>query len=109
MTGVQTCALPIFLILAIPQLVAWMYTRARGFSLIPLLTLSAMFLSLWSFFIMRILGRKLTFLLEEFSNWIVLAGLLYLFFASVPDWFKDYLRRPFLSIKGFKGKVVESR
>ena len=89
----------IFLIFTIPQLVAWMYTKAKGFSLIPLLTLSAMFFSIWSFFIMRIFGRKLTFLLEEFSNWIVLAGLLYLFFASVPDWFSDYLRRPFSRIK----------
>ncbi|MHA2040083.1 MAG: hypothetical protein ACW98X_27045 [Promethearchaeota archaeon] len=91
----------LFLIFTIPQLVSWFHNRGRGFSLVPLITLSAMIFSLWSTFIMRILGRKMTFVLEEFSNWIVLACLLYLFLASVPDWFSNYLRWPFSRIKLF--------
>lgn len=88
----------IFLLFTIPQLVSWSYNREKGFSMIPLATLSAMLFSLWSTFIMRFLGRKVTFVLEEFSNWIVLAGLFYLFIASLPDWFSNYLRQPFSRI-----------
>lgn len=85
----------IFLIFTIPQLVVWLRDKEKGISSIPLITLLAMMFSLWSFFIMRFLGRKLTFAMEEFSNWIILSGLLYLFFCSLPDWFHNYLRRPF--------------
>lgn len=88
----------IFLLFTIPQLVAWLRDRGKDISTISMFTLAAMIFSLWSFFVMRFLGRSLTFLMEEFSNWIMLAGLLYLFFASLPDWFRDYLRRPFSGI-----------
>ncbi len=91
----------IFLIFTIPQFVAWLRDKEKGILLAPLITLTAMLFSLWSFFVMRFLGRKLTFAMEEFSNWIILSGLLYLFFASLPDWFKDCLRRPFSQIKLF--------
>ncbi len=93
----------IFLIFTVPQLVSWFYAKERSFSLIPLVTLSAMFLSLWSDFIMYFLGRNTTFILEESCNWIVFAGLLYLFLASLPDWFRDYLRRPLSRIKVLRG------
>lgn len=89
----------IFLIFTIPQIVEWLHRKEKGISLIPLITLVAMGFSLWSFFIMRFLGNKLTFLLEEFSNWIILAGLLYLFLSSLPDWFSRYFRRPLSKIK----------
>jgi hypothetical protein len=84
----------IFLIFTIPQLVAWARNEAKGILSVPLITLITMIFSIWSAFIMHFLGRNLTFAMEEFANWIVLAGLLYLFFISLPDWFKDYLRRP---------------
>jgi hypothetical protein len=93
----------IFLIFTIPQLVSWSYSNERGFSPVPLVTLSAMLFSLWSSFFMHFLGRKTTFILEESCNWIVLAGLLYLFLSSLPDWFRGYLRRPFSRIKVFRG------
>ena len=89
----------IFLIFTIPQLVAWLRDKENGLSLVPLVTLSAILFLLWNAFIMRFLGRKLTFAMEEFSSWIVLAGLLFLFFSSLPDWFRNYLRRPFSIIK----------
>ncbi len=96
----------LFLIFTIPQLVSWAYDKKRGISLVPFLSLSAILFSLWSTFIMRFLGRKPTFLLEEFSNWIVLAGLLYLFLSSLPDWFRDYLRQP-LSKTKFQSLIAQ--
>lgn len=88
----------IFLLFTVPQLAAWLRDRENGISSISKITLAAMVFSLWSFFIMHFLGRKLTFLMEEFSNWVVLAGLLYLFFSSLPDWLREYLRRPLSKI-----------
>jgi hypothetical protein len=101
----------IFLIFTIPQIVAWLRNsikdisafrgKEKGILLVPLITLLAMIFSLWSFFIMRFLGRKITFLMEEFSNWIILTGLLFLFFSSLPDWFSNYLYRPFSLMRRF--------
>ncbi len=85
----------IFLIFTIPQIIEWSTGKIKGISSIPLITLVAILFSLWSFFIMRFLGRKITFVMEEFSNWVILAGLLFLFIASLPEWFKEYLKRPF--------------
>jgi len=92
----------IFLIFTIPQIVSWMRLSVRDVtasgvkermsSYTSLVTLLAMMLSLWSFLIMRFMGQRLTFVIEEFSNWVVLAGLLYLFFVSLPEWFMDYLQ-----------------
>jgi hypothetical protein len=83
------------LIFTIPQLVSWLHDKGKGISFAPLVTLLAIVLSLWSFFITRFLGSKATFLLEEFANWVILATLLYLFFASLPDWLSTDLRRLF--------------
>jgi len=85
----------VFLVFAIPQLVVWMRDCDKGDSLVPRITFSAIMFSLWSNVVMRFLGRKITFAMEEFSNWIILVGLLYLFFSSLPEWFKNDLRRLF--------------
>jgi hypothetical protein len=92
----------IFLVFTIPQIVEWIRAKEKRISLVPQITLAAMVFSVWSFFIMRVLGRKVTFLMEEFSNWLILAGLLYLFFSSLPDWFLNDLRRPLSRGKLFK-------
>lgn len=89
----------IFLFFTIPQIVVWLRDKGKGISLVSKITLSAMIFSLWSFFIMHFLGQKLTFAMEEFANWIMLAGLLYLFFCSFPAWFQNYLLRPFSSTR----------
>lgn len=99
----------IFLIFTIPQLVSWTYSKGKRFSLMPLVTLSALLLSIWSTFIMHYLGRNPTFILEEFCNWIVFTGLLYLFLSSLPDWFKDYIRRPFFLKKALIGDSATGR
>jgi hypothetical protein len=99
----------IFLIFTVPQLAAWLSKKDNGLSLVPHITLLAMVFSFWSFFITRFLGQKLTFILEEFSNWVILAGLLYLFLVSVPGWFNDYLRRPLSKIMNFDSETIANR
>ena len=89
----------LFLIFTIPQLVAWARDKHNDLSFISRIILPLMVFSLWSNFVMRFLGRKITFVMEEFTNWLMLAGLLYLLFSSLPDWFKDYIRRPFSFMK----------
>ncbi len=89
----------IFLIFAIPQIVAWLRVKGKTSSLLPHITLATMIFSLWSFVIRRILGRKITFVMEELCNWIMLACLLYLLFCSLPSWLRDDLRRPFSGTK----------
>lgn len=89
----------IYLIFTIPQIVVWMRDKDEGISFISKTTLVAMLFSLWSFFIMLFLRLKLTFVMEELCNWIMLGGLLYLFSSSLPDWFRNYLRWPFYKIK----------
>lgn len=96
----------IFLIFTIPQLVSWSFDKESGKLPVPLITLCAMIFSLWNSFIMRFGGRKPTFLLEEFSNWVILAGLLYLFLASLPDWFSNYIRQPLSRIKRLNIQVI---
>lgn len=89
----------LFLVFTVPQLVSWFHVRENDFSRVSLITFSAMFISLWNAFISRFLGLKLTFVLEEFSNWVILTGLLYLFFSSLPDWFRDYFNRYFPQVQ----------
>jgi uncharacterized protein with PQ loop repeat len=84
----------IFLIFTIPQLIAWSKNNNGKQLSLPVITLAAMGVSLWSFFIMRFLGRPATFVIEEFSNWVMLYTLLYLLFASAPDWLLNYIKRP---------------
>jgi hypothetical protein len=86
----------IFLIFTVPQLAAWLRDKEESISFVPLITLLSIVFSMWSAFVMRLLGRNLTFVMEEFLNWIILAGLLYLIFASLPDWLVGALRRPSL-------------
>jgi hypothetical protein len=85
----------IFLVFAVPQLTEWLWNKGKNISRISLITVLAMIFSVWSFFVMRFLGRRLTFAAEELCNWIILAGLLYLLFSSFPEWLRNYLRIPF--------------
>ncbi len=89
----------IFMVFTVPQLVAWARDEDKSISFVPRITLTLMVFSLWSNFVMRFLGRKLTFVIEEPANWVMLACFLYLLFSSLPDWFKDYFRRPFSFLK----------
>lgn len=85
----------VFLIFTVPQLAAWLGTEKKEILTVPFITLSAIVFSCWSYLPARFLGMKLTFVLKELSNWTVLSGLLYLFFASMPGWLRNYLNKPF--------------
>lgn len=89
----------IFMIFTIPQLVAWLGYKETVIARTPFVTLTAMVFSLWSFVVMRVLGRNITTVMEEFANWVMFACFLYLFLSTLPDWFKDYFRRPFSFLK----------
>ncbi|MEM3000936.1 MAG: hypothetical protein QXP41_01915 [Candidatus Nitrosocaldus sp.] len=93
----------IFLAFTIPQLIEW--TRDKMIHKIPTITLFMMISSVWSLFAMRFLGRRITFVMEEFSNWVLFACLLYLFFVSMPEWLKVYLRIP---SSVFQNKTVKN-
>jgi len=85
----------IFLILTMPQLVAWVQCRSRYISLISIFSLASILLSLWNLVIARIArqlpyGNYASFVLDEISNWVVFIGLLYLLFWSMPYWVKGY-------------------
>jgi hypothetical protein len=85
----------VFLAFTVPQIVAWARDRNKQTSLVPRITLATMIFSLWSNIGIRFFGRTLIFPLEELCNWIVLSGLLFLFFSTLPDWLKTCLLRPF--------------
>lgn len=89
----------IFLVFTVPQVVSWMRSADRDISIVSRLTLPVMIFSLWSSFIMHFLGRRITFVMEESCNWVLFAGLLYLFFSSLPAWLRNYVGRPFSKIK----------
>jgi hypothetical protein len=69
----------IFLLFTIPQTYAW-----AGQNRIAKLTLAAMLISLAHFWFSFFL--PFAYFLDEFANWVVFAGLLYLSIASLPDW-----------------------
>ena len=80
----------IFLIFTIPQLFAWLSTADIRLLRILRITLACILFSCWSMFIQGILGSYI-FILDEIANWVVFAGLIYLFLASLPNWLFDTL------------------
>lgn len=83
----------IFLIFTIPQLIQWLRSSGNSLKSLPCVTMAAMGLSLWSFFIMRFAGRKLTFAAEELSNWVMLYTISSLLIASFPGWIFNRQRK----------------
>lgn len=79
-----------FLILTVPQLVWWMRAQEACRSYVPALTLTGIIFSCWA---MRLglLSHFIVFCLKNGSDWIVFAGLLYLFLASLPEWCREAL------------------
>ena len=99
----------IFLIFTIPQLVEWFLNGGKKILSVPAIALTAMGFSLWNAFIMRFLGRPITFVIEESCNWIMLAILLYLLLTSLPEWISNYLRQPFSLFTGCRKNSIDRR
>jgi len=83
-----------FLIFTIPQLLLWVQCSIRDISMISKITLLGIYISIWYSMITPITeyiphGFYVSLLLDETSNWVVFAGLLYLLFLSMPDWVKQ--------------------
>ena len=81
----------IFLLFTIPQRVAWSSHLEGRLKWTARITIAGMMISLWSLLIFHPLftlplGDDFAFVLDELANWIVLAGLLYLLIASLPQW-----------------------
>ena len=83
----------VFLLFVIPQLMFWSRSPSRRISIVSRSTLLAILVSMWTLALCRLadamhLGLWGALLLQV-SNLLIFAGLLFLFFRSVPRWFKD--------------------
>jgi hypothetical protein len=82
----------IFLIFTIPQLVMWAKESAVNISMISKATIVAVFISMWSLVITRLLGSSpwyVEFTIRAVSSWLVFVCLMYLMFWSMPAWIKE--------------------
>lgn len=88
----------VFLLLTIPQLIQWVQERQALTRRLAKITLAALYLSLWHRWILLALerllpkdfpgsfSRALAFFPDEIANWVLFAGLIFLFFASLSAW-----------------------
>lgn len=83
------------LLFVIPQLMFWRRSPSRSVRYTATTTLVFVMISLWSWFARGLLAHLLSvsFLLDQFSNWIVFSGLMCLFVYSWPNWLKSWLPR----------------
>lgn len=88
-----------FLILVMPQLLLWAgqtnHARSRR---VAIITLIAVFVACWHFVVWyspSLAGiKEFLFVLDEFFNWMLVAGFSYLLGASMPEWIKELFRVP---------------
>jgi len=82
-----------FLILITPQVSQWSRGAERRYSFVARAVLFFVLVSCWHFMVWfspSLVGiRELLFVLDEIVNWMLLVGLSYLLFASMPDWVKE--------------------
>ena len=81
----------IFLLFTIPQLAEWAQQKIGFFTSLVRITLGALVLSCWYLIFIKWFsffkyGHQLAYLIDESANWILFAGLVYLFVYSLPDW-----------------------
>ncbi len=87
----------IFLILTLPQLVAWTKPPGR-LALLAKVIIAATLLSFWHMLIVKLLrpvdnGYLIGLTLDELANWMVFAGLAWLLFWTAPAWLNDLARK----------------
>jgi hypothetical protein len=84
-----------FLLFTVPQLAEWAQQKNGAFSNAARLTAVALIVSCWYLVIWEILamltryGHKLAYAVDESVNWILFAGLAYLFIRTLPGWIFD--------------------
>ncbi|HTY87673.1 MAG TPA: hypothetical protein VMB80_09440 [Candidatus Acidoferrum sp.] len=82
----------VFLLFVIPQLIFWSRRSAAPVSRVARGLVPIILLSLWSMLLERPAAAHLGFaapLAHDASNWLIFAGLLFLFVCSVPTWIKE--------------------
>lgn len=78
----------IFLFFTVPQLVEWAKNHPSLRSTAAW-TLGLLIASCWEMILVPILPVHLAFGLDELTNWLLFAALLYLVFVSAPNWIRD--------------------
>jgi hypothetical protein len=81
-----------FLILVMPQILQWSKHTDRSYSFAARTALALVLVSCWHFiawFAPSLANvKEWLFGIDEFANWMLVAGFSYLLSASVPDWLK---------------------
>jgi hypothetical protein len=84
-----------FLVLVLPQLLEWTRSSIKKYRTVARASLFGVIASCWHFvlwyssFLNFFQGSKeVWFALDEFLNWMLVAGFAYLLLASAPDWLK---------------------
>ena len=82
-----------FLILVLPQLLQWTRHAGKVHSILAKAMLTLVFISCWHFvfwFAPSLINfKEIIFMIDESSNWMLVAGFSFLLFDSVPDWLKE--------------------
>jgi hypothetical protein len=78
----------ISLIFSVPQLIYWV-SHTPGMRQFVTWTFIALVISSWSAFLFQFLPVNLEFILDEIANWVLFAGLLFLFLVSSPSWLRE--------------------
>ena len=101
-----------FLIFTIPQIVTWIKQKNICYFLAASLTLPAIILSLWYLIFARIINYYLTFnlgfVIDEFFNWVVFSGLVYLFLSSLPNWLHNNIYKLVLVVRQRSLHVIDN-
>jgi hypothetical protein len=77
-----------FLLFCIPTLIDWSIQKDKKYSLVAKITLTACMVSFWYLEIWRVLDkiglpRFVSFAIDEFANWILFTGLVFLFAKTI--------------------------
>jgi hypothetical protein len=93
-----------FLIFTVPQLARWMRAQEIHKSYVPAVVLMGIIFSCWA---MKLGSRShfVVFCLKNGSDWIVFAGLLYLFLASLPSWCREDCMRALGCLRRIRARL----
>lgn len=81
----------IFLLFTLPQLVDWLQERGSLSARVVKLSMITLFLSCWYLMLQKIfvalsVRPYVVFYFDEFFNWLLFAGLAFLFLSTLPGW-----------------------
>ena len=95
----------IFLIFALPQLLAWRSSASPCLSRVSLATLIGIFIAMWHMVVAVLIWRCLPYgdyvsnVIDQAAKWTVFGGLLCLIVQSMPDWVRQAMRGGFAKVQ----------